>query len=53
MVLKPVKSLNLILQGWKYWVKASKFGNWLSNTKQVFWEREANVETLPKPSPYI
>ena len=24
-----------------------------TNTKPFFWESEAKVETLPKPSPYI
>ena len=38
--------LEIIAQGFKC-------ENWLTNTKQFFWESEASVETLPKPSPYF
>ena len=52
-VLKSVKSLNRILWVSEYWFKALKCQSWLTNTKPLFWESEANVETLQKRSPYI
>ena len=52
-VLKPVESRNWILEATEYWFKALKCQIWLTNTKPFFWESEANVETLQKPSPYI
>ena len=52
-VLKSVKSLNRILWATEYWFKSLKCQIWLTNTKPFFWESEANVETLQKPSPYI
>ena len=52
-VLKTVKSWNRILWALEYWFKTSKCQIWLTNTKPFFWESEANVETLQKPSPYI
>ena len=51
-VLKSVKSLNRILWATKYWFKALKCQIWLTNTKPLHWESEANVETLQKRSPY-
>ena len=52
-VLKSVNSLNQIFWATEYWFKALKCQIWLTNTKPFFWESEAKVETLPKPSPYI
>ena len=52
-VLKSVKSLNRILWATEYCFKALKCQIWLTNTKIFFWESEANVETLQKPSPYL
>ena len=52
-VLKSVKSLNRILWFHQSWFKASKCQIWLTNAKSLFWETEANVETLQKSSPYI
>ena len=52
-VLKSVKSLNRILWVSEYWFKALKCQSWLTNTKPLFWESEANVENLQKFSLYI
>ena len=52
-VLKTVKILTRISWATEYWLKALKWQIWLTNTKPLFWESEANVETLQKPSPYI
>ena len=52
-VLKSEKSLNRILWATEYWFKALKCQIWLANTKPFFWESEANVKTLQKPSSYI
>ena len=51
-VFKSVKTLTRFLWATEYWFKALKCQNWLTNTKPLFWENEANVETLQKP-PYI
>ena len=51
-VLKSVKRRNRILWSTEYWFKALKCQIWLTNTKLIFWERKANVETLQKPSLY-
>ena len=34
-------------------VKGFKIPNLVDKCKTIFWESEANVETLPKPSRYI
>ena len=52
-VLKSVKSLNRILWATEYWFKSLKCQFCLTNTKPLFWESEANVETFQKLSPYI
>ena len=49
-VLKSVTSLNRILGATEYWFKALKCRIWLTNTKPIFWENEANFETLQKLS---
>ena len=51
-VFKSVKTLTRFLWATEYWFKVLKCQNWLTNTKPLFWENEANVETLQKP-PYI
>ena len=51
--LKSVKSLNWILWVTESWFKVLKCHILLVNTTPVFWESEANVQTLQKRSPYI
>ena len=53
LVLESVKRRNRIFWDTEYWFKALKCEIWLTNTKLFFWESEANVETLQKPSSYI
>ena len=53
LVLKPVKSVNRIFWATEYWFQALKRRIWLTKTRPLFWESEANVETLQKPSFYI
>ena len=52
-ILKLVTSLNPILWATECWFKALKCQICLTNKKPLFWESEANVETLQKSSPYI
>ena len=52
-LLKSVNSLSGISCTRRYWFKALKCQIWLTNTKQFFWEREANLETIRNLSPYI
>ena len=53
LVLKFVKSLNLIFWVIEYWFKALECQISWTNTKPFFWESEAKLQTLPKLSVYI
>ena len=52
-VLKSVKSLNRILWVIQYWFKSWECPICWTNAKLFFWEREKNLGTLQKLSPYI
>ena len=52
-VLKSVKSLNRILWVIQYWFKSWECQICWTNAKLFFWEREKNLGTLQKLSPYI
>ena len=51
--MKSRKSLNRIFWAMEYWFKSLKCQIWLTSTKTFFWESDAEIETLQKPSPYI
>ena len=53
LVLKSVKKLNQIFSEIEYLVKVLECQIWWTITKSFFWERERNVWTLEKLSPYI
>ena len=52
-LLKSVNSLNRIFWTTGCLFKALKCQVWLTNTKPVYWESEANIETFEKVSLYI
>ena len=52
-LLQSVNSLNRIFWTTGCLFKALKCQVWLTNTKPVYWESEANIETFEKVSLYI